>query len=220
MFVSDVSSTGCGGEELVFDAVTCRYGRRTVVDGVCLRIAAGEHVALIGTNGSGKTTLLRAVLGLHPAEGLVSIGGRAAASRRAWADRRQQVAWMPQRQATGRFPLLVGELLDSSRDPASARAAADRVGVGTLMRRPLDTLSGGQLQRAYLARALGAVAGGASVLLADEPTAALDFDAKHDVAQLLAGLAVTVVVVTHDPAVAAVCDRRVEMAAGQLREIA
>jgi len=216
----DRASPPGGGEDLVLERVTCRYGRRTVVDAVSLRIAAGEHVALIGTNGSGKTTLLRAVLGLHPAEGLVSLGGREVASRRAWADRRKQVAWMPQRQATGRFPLLIGELLDSSRDPAGAREAAGRLGIGALLRRPLDTLSGGQLQRAFLARALGAVAGGATLLLADEPTAALDFDAKQDVARLLAELPVTVVVVTHDPAVAAVCDRRVEMAAGRLREAA
>ncbi len=216
--------TGAGtpsGAELVFAHVSCRYGRRTVVHDVCLRVRGGEHVALVGANGSGKSTLLRAALGLHPAAGgAIVVGGREARSRREWTARRRSVAWMPQRQATGRFPLLVGELLASSSAPEQAAASARRLGLDELLDRPLDTLSGGQLQRAFLARAVGAVHGGATVLLADEPTAALDFDAKTQVAQLLASLPVTVVVVTHDPAVAELCDRRLEMAAGELRELA
>jgi zinc transport system ATP-binding protein len=212
-----VVSSPCG-EELVFDHVTCRYGRRTVVHDACLHARAGEHVALIGANGSGKTTLLRAALGLHPvASGSILLGGREGRSRTGWADRRREIAWMPQRQATGSFPLLVGELLASSSAPEHAAQVARRLGLEGLLWRPLGTLSGGQLQRAFLARAIGAVHGGATALLADEPTAALDFDAKADVAEMLTGLAVTVVVVTHDPTVAEMCDRRLEMAAGRLR---
>lgn len=203
----------------MFEHVTCRYGRRTVVHDACLSVRAGEHVALIGANGSGKTTLLRTALGLHPAAGgSIALGGREAGSRRGWAQRRREIAWMPQRQATGRFPLLVKELLASSSSPGHAARTAHDLGLGGLLERPLDTLSGGQLQRAFLARAVGAVHGGATALLADEPTAALDFEAKARVAALLMSLKVTVVVVTHDPTVAAMCDRRLEMAAGRLRE--
>lgn len=222
-----------------FQEVTCRYGRRTVVDSVCLDVAAGEHVVLTGANGSGKTTLLRAALGLHPlAGGAVTVagaaagradapaGGRADGQRRGWQSRqrqwtvrRREIAWVPQKLAPGHFPLLVDELLDSGGHPESAREAAYALGVGGLGTRPLHTLSGGQLQRAFLARALGAVAAGARALFADEPTAALDFDGQEQVATLLARLPVTVVVVSHDRAMARASDRVAEMAAGRLRMV-
>lgn len=203
-----------------FTAVTCRYGRRTAVDAVDLDVAAGEHVALTGANGSGKTTLLRAALGLHPTTGgAITVGGMAARNGGDWARRRRDVAWVPQRLAPGRFPLLVDELLDSGGHPDAARDAASQLDVDGLGRRPLHTLSGGQLQRVFLARALGAVAAGARALFADEPTAALDFDGQEQVATLLAKLPVTVVVVSHDRAMARTCDRVAEMAAGKLRVV-
>ncbi|MEU5017725.1 ABC transporter ATP-binding protein [Streptomyces angustmyceticus] len=188
--------------------------------GVDLDIAAGERVALTGTNGSGKTTLLRAVLGLHrQTGGEILVGGRGhrTAAERSW--RRRACAWIPQRPAAGRFPLLAGELLASSGAPAQAALAAERLGVGALSGRPLSSLSGGQLQRMHLARAVGCVAAGAGVLLADEPTAALDFAGQEEAAEVLTTLPVTVVVVTHDRAMAARCDRTLEMAAGALREV-
>jgi zinc transport system ATP-binding protein len=207
---------------VTFSSVSCRYGRATVVDGVQLHVAAGEHVALTGANGSGKTTLLRAALGLHPlAGGTVTVGGQPASTRVDWTRRRREVAWVPQRLATGRFPLLVDELLASAGSGAdAARDAADQLGVHGLGARPLHTLSGGQLQRAFLARALGCVVGGARVLFADEPSAALDFAGQEQVATLLAGLPVTVVVISHDRAVTQACDRVAEMAAGRLRVLA
>ncbi|HKR50476.1 MAG TPA: ATP-binding cassette domain-containing protein [Pseudonocardiaceae bacterium] len=205
-----------------FTSVSCRYGRATVVDTVELHVAAGEHVALTGANGSGKTTLLRAALGLHPlASGTVTVGGHPARSAADWVRRRNEVAWVPQRLATGRFPLLVNELLASAgAGGGEARSAAERLGVRGLGSRGLHTLSGGQLQRAFLARALGCVAAGAGVLFADEPSAALDFEGQEQVASLLAGLPVTVVVISHDRAVTQACDRVAEMAAGRLRVVA
>ncbi|GAA2344759.1 ABC transporter ATP-binding protein [Streptomyces caniferus] len=188
--------------------------------GVDLDVGAGERVALTGTNGSGKTTLLRAVLGLHrQADGEILVGGRGhrTAAERSW--RRRACAWIPQRPAAGRFPLLARELLASSGSPAQAAEAAERLGVGALADRPLSSLSGGQLQRMHLARAVGCVAAGAGVLLADEPTAALDFAGQEEAAEVLTTLPVTVVVVTHDRAMVARCDRTLEMAAGQLREV-
>ncbi|WP_327102983.1 metal ABC transporter ATP-binding protein [Nonomuraea glycinis] len=200
--------------------VSCRHGKLLAVDHVSLALGPGEHLAITGTNGSGKSTLLRALLGLHrDTEGTIEVGGSQARGERAWARRRSQVAWIPQRQASGRFPLLVRELLASGRHPAEAGRAAADLGIGELLERPLSTLSGGQLQRAYLARALGQVAAGAGLLLADEPTAALDFSGQEQVAALLKGLAVSVVVVTHDRVVTEACGRVAEMAAGRLREI-
>ncbi|MFD9910229.1 ATP-binding cassette domain-containing protein [Streptomyces sp. NPDC059063] len=209
-----------GGLDVHVRGVTCGHGRVVAVDGVDLEVAAGERVALTGTNGSGKSTLLRTVLGLHrQSAGTVLVGGRgtASAADRAW--RRRACAWVPQKPAVGRFPLLAGELLDSSGAPKAAADAAESLGVGALRRKPLHTLSGGQLQRTYLARAIGCVAAGAGVVLADEPTAALDFDGQEEAAVALGALPVTVVVVTHDRALAARCDRVLDMAAGRLREV-
>lgn len=200
--------------------VGCRHGRIEAVHGVDLDIGAGERVALTGTNGSGKTTLVRAVLGLHrQADGQILVGGRGTGNAAEWAWRRRACAWIPQKPAVGRFPLLAGELLASSEAPGEAGEAAEKLGVGSLTRRPLHTLSGGQLQRMYLARAVGCVAAGAGVLLADEPTAALDFAGQEEAADVLLSLPVTVVVVTHDRALADRCDRVLEMAAGRLREV-
>ncbi|WP_405844967.1 ABC transporter ATP-binding protein [Streptomyces platensis] len=200
--------------------VVCRHGRLEAVSGVDLDVAAGERIALTGTNGSGKTTLLRAVLGLHrQIDGEILVGRRGARSAAEWAWRRRACAWIPQRPAAGRFPLLARELLASSGAPDEAAAAAVRLGVGALGDRPLSSLSGGQLQRMHLARAVGCVAAGAGVLLADEPTAALDFAGQEEAAEVLTTLPVTVLVVTHDRAMAARCDRTLEMAAGRLREV-
>ncbi|MVO86442.1 ATP-binding cassette domain-containing protein [Streptomyces sp. p1417] len=209
-----------GGLDVRMREVTCGHGRVVAVDSVDLDIAAGERVALTGTNGSGKSTLLRAVLGLHRQHtGSILVGGRGTASAvdRAW--RRQACAWVPQKPAAGRFPLLAGELLDSAGAPEQTAEAAHDLGVGELRRRPLDALSGGQLQRVYLARAIGCVAAGAGVVLADEPTAALDFAGQEEAAAALTALPVTLVVVTHDRELAARCDRVLDMAAGRLREV-
>jgi ABC-type Mn2+/Zn2+ transport system ATPase subunit len=200
--------------------VSCAYGRVAAVRDVDLTVRPGERVALTGTNGSGKTTLLRAVLGLHPLRGgSIEVDGRRARSAKDWEHRRRVVAWIPQRHAAGRFPLLANELLASSGAADEAGAAAERLGVAALTDRPLHTLSGGQLQRMYLARALGCVAGQAGLLLADEPTAALDFAGQVDAADLLCSLPVTLLVVTHDRALVDRCDRVLEMADGRSREI-
>ncbi|MEV6736380.1 ABC transporter ATP-binding protein [Streptomyces sp. NPDC051104] len=208
------------GLDMRMRQVACRHGRVEAVREVDLDIEAGERVALTGTNGSGKTTLLRAVLGLHrQADGEILVGGRGTGAAAEWAWRRRACAWIPQKPAVGRFPLLGSELLASGGAPAEAVQAAEKLGVGSLTGRPLHTLSGGQLQRMYLARAVGCVAAGAGVLLADEPTAALDFAGQEEAADVLLSLPVTVVAVTHDRALADRCDRVLEMAAGRLREV-
>ncbi|AJC60853.1 ABC transporter [Streptomyces sp. 769] len=208
------------GLDVRLRGVVCRHGRLEAVSRVDLEVARGERIALTGTNGSGKTTLLRAVLGLHrKVDGELLVGGRGTRTAAEWAWRRRACAWIPQRPAAGRFPLLARELLASSGAHEAAAAAAGRLGVGALADRSLDSLSGGQLQRMHLARAVGCVAAGAGVVLADEPTAALDFAGQEEAAEVLTSLGVTLLVVTHDRAMAERCDRVLEMAAGRLREV-
>ncbi|MFD1668304.1 ATP-binding cassette domain-containing protein [Streptomyces calvus] len=123
----------------------------------------------------------------------------------AW--RRRAGAWIPQKPATDRLPLLAGELPAGGGARAEAAEAAGKLGVGHLADRPLHTLSGGRLQRMYLARAGGCAAAGAGVLLADEPTAALDFSGQEEAAGVLLSLPVAVVVVAEELVPRSLCAR-------------
>jgi zinc transport system ATP-binding protein len=206
--------------QLHLAGIACWHGSNQVVDNISLTLTPGEHMALIGSNGSGKSTLLRAILGLHTGvRGQLVLDGEVAVTAAQWQRRRARIAYMPQRQATGHFPLLVEELLASSGQIAAARQAAEALAVWQYARRPLHALSGGQLQRVFLARAMGMLAGEAGLLLADEPTAALDFAGQAAIAAQVAALPATVLVVTHDRTLAARCHRTIEMAGGQLRAV-
>ncbi len=199
--------------------LTCRFGARTVVARASVQIARGERVALIGGNGSGKTTLLRALLGLHTqTQGQLRLDGHEPGDWHHW---RRRIAFVPQRQNGGRFPLRVEELIASA-GAASAAATAEaarRAGVETILHRQLAALSGGQLQRAWLARAFACVAAGAGLMLADEPTAALDFSGRAEISALLTGIPVSALIVTHDRALAERCDRVIEIAGGEVRSL-
>lgn len=204
---------------LEVSALTCRFGGRTVVVNASLGIASGERVALVGGNGSGKTTLLRALLGLHAqCQGDLRLDGKAPGN---WIGWRQRIAFVPQRQNGGQFPLRVDELIASAGkgvQTAQRAAAAQAAGVEAILQRPLSTLSGGQLQRAWLARTFACITAGAGLLLADEPTAALDFAGRAEIGALLVNIPVTALIVTHDRELAERCDRIIEIADGQLRE--
>lgn len=212
-------TSSTSGSAVAFEGLTASYGRIVAVHDASVAIAPGEKVAIVGANGSGKSTLVRCLLGLHrgSASGRVTIDGAEARTATEWVARRRAVAYVPQRPPLGRFPVQVREILASSGDAAGAHDAADELGLGDLLTRPIDSLSGGQVQRVFLARALGSVAAGATVVAADEPTSALDFEGQAEVATLLLSQRVTTLVVTHDPTLADRCDRRIEMAGGALR---
>lgn len=195
-------------------------GGGTVFEGRDLRIAAGEHVALMGASGSGKTTLLSLIAGLLPArQGQVVVGGVLLSDRTATALRRR-MGWMGQRPhvfagsvetnvALGRDgvqPAQVGAAMRFAALDAVAQAHP-RASLGEGGR----GLSGGEAARLALARL--AVNPEADLLLVDEPTAHLDSATAAHVAESLIALAQgkTLIVATHDPVLAARMDRVISL---------
>ena len=193
-----------------------------------LVIRANDRVAVLGPSGSGKTTLLHVAGTLErPSGGSVRIGGQEVsalsdAELSAVRGRRlgfvfQQFYLLDHLDAVQNVAL--GLLYRGGQARARRAAAADalhRVGLGHRLGHKPAQLSGGERQRVAIARA---VAGHPDVVLADEPTGNLDSVAGGQIIHLRAGLAAdgtAVVVVTHDPAVAAAMDRRVVMQDGRI----
>lgn len=166
-------------------AVTAGYGERSVIAGLSLELAAGTFTALLGANGSGKSTLLRAIAGLLDARGTIRFGADSA-SQLDRRERARRVAFLPQRceiphgfsvsevVAMGRAPRQDGWLRPSPDDARVVADSLDACGLEGLADRPIEQLSGGEQQRAHLARVL---AQGAPVLLLDE--AASQLDVRH-----------------------------------------
>jgi putative ABC transport system ATP-binding protein len=196
---------------------------------VSLRVGRGEVVAVTGPSGSGKSTLLFLLAGLdRPDRGEVRVAGtdwwrldgaaRARFRRRTCGFIAQGMALLPQATAAENVavPLLLDGVAPDARRQrvAAALAAVELAGDGDKLP---DQLSGGQQQRVAIARALVARP---AVVLADEPTANLDSAAAQAVTRLLLAAArergVAVVLVTHDPEVAAHADRVVGLRSGRL----
>lgn len=219
-----------GELEIVFETVSVAFdgGTRSAVRGVSLRIAPGDHVALVGMSGAGKSTLLSLLLGFRrPDAGRVLVNGVDLAEIDPEALRRR-IAWI------GQAPVLFhGTLRDNIRlgrpeadDAAVERAAAEArvTEFAAALPQGLDTpvgergvgLSGGQAQRVALARAF---LKDAPLVLLDEPTAALDRDTEAEILDSIRRLARgrTVVVATHSPAAMAIADRRVLLDQGRVQ---
>ncbi|MFZ0626974.1 MAG: ABC transporter ATP-binding protein [Acidimicrobiia bacterium] len=199
--------------------VSVSFGQRVVLGPIDIEVADGEWLALIGPNGAGKSTMLKAAAGIVPHSGSVHLGG---AKARIGLD----IAWMPQRPhlpdemnvanyvLLGRTPHVTYFGSESQADIRSARTAIERLGLGDFAERPLATLSGGEAQRAVLARAL---AQEAPVLLLDEPTSSLDIGHAIEVLELVDQLrrqmGLTVVTAIHDLTLAGRFARRLVMLA-------
>lgn len=207
---------------LELDSVSCIFGegarKVTALDNVSLSVRPGELLALMGPSGSGKSTLLN-VAGLlqRPTSGRVLVDGAdvsALSPRRAAETRRRHVGLVFQNYNLV-STLTVGENvglpleLDGIRDDEAVARALEEVGLGGLGDRFPDEISGGQAQRVAIARAL---IGPRRILLADEPTGALDTTTGEEVLRVLrqridagaAGL-----LVTHEPRFAAWADRTI-----------
>jgi ABC-2 type transport system ATP-binding protein len=200
-----------------FDGVTRRYGHVTAVDGLWLQIQRGQTVALLGPNGAGKTTTVELLLGLaSPDAGVVGLFGGppadAVAAGRVGA--MLQDAGLPQ---WARVAELIGLVRSLYPDPLSVAEVLRLADLEPLAQRQVQRLSGGQRQRVRLALAL---AGNPELLVLDEPTAALDVDARRSFWERVRGYVAggrTVLFATHRLEEAdAVADRVVVISGGRL----
>jgi iron complex transport system ATP-binding protein len=185
--------TTAGGARVEAVGISAGYGRTPVLHDVRLTVQPGGWLAVIGPNGSGKSTLLRSLLGFHPHAGVVRIDGvpTGGMPRR---DRARLLAYAPQLPVLpegittrdyvtlGRTPHRPLLAAPRSQDRRVVDDVMARLGLEELADRPVVTLSGGEQQRAVLARAL---AQQPRVLVLDEPTAALDLGHAQQVLDLL-----------------------------------
>jgi iron complex transport system ATP-binding protein len=192
------------------ERLTLAYGQTTIVESLSLRIPTGRVTAIIGPNGCGKSTLLAALSRVHkPAAGAVLLNGKVIGSLPS-REVARQLALLPQ-DASAPDGLTVAELIRFGRQPHQSLlrqwSAEDQAVIEEALRvadlqalagRPLESMSGGQRQRAWIAMA---VAQQTPLLLLDEPTSALDLGHQIEVFELIRELAAagkTVVMVVHE----------------------
>src|SRR5215218_4593131 len=197
--------------------VTFGYGREVVLDHVDLEIQPRDFLAIIGPNGGGKTTLLKVMLGL-----LQPWSGEVVYHLSSGPDSRGRLGYVPQFSTFDKdFPLRVSDMVLMGRlgsrgllrpysraDRAAADQALDRLGLRGIARAHVAEISGGQLQRVLIARALVA---SPDILFLDEPTASIDAESRETLRGLREDLnrTIPIVVVTHDVTSIATMVRRI-----------
>lgn len=214
-------SAAGAGNAIEVRAVTFAYGDEPVIENINIDVHRGERLGILGPNGGGKSTLLKLLLGeLTPRSGSVRVLGDAPARAREAG----RIGYIPQRvTAELSFPLSVRQVVEHGlgvgvppwrglgRERAErAGRALELVGASSLSGRPIGRLSGGQLQRVLIARA---VAAGPEVLLLDEPTVGIDVSGQKKFGEMLetlrGELGLTVVIVSHELATIAASSDRV-----------
>lgn len=191
------------------NGLTVRYGNQTVLSDITLSINRGDFLGVIGPNGGGKSTLIKTILGLVSSDaGAVKLFGVPVGNFREW----HRVGYVKQRMTSQlpRFPITVGEVVAMAmpgsshifRNAASTDrvlSALEAVGMRKHAANRLDTLSGGQLQRVFIAKALIA---DPELLILDEPTVGVDAATQEQFYSLLRNLntamKLTLILVSHD----------------------
>ena len=235
---ASTSAPGTAAPVISARSVTKTYGPNTVLRGVSLDIYPGESVAIMGPSGSGKTTLLHVLAGIitmdsgsvhittpHPGAGPNTVDLSSLTEKQRTALRAgsfgfifQQGLLVPE-LTTEENVALAAMLAGTPREQASMAAThlLSQLGLGTMLQRRIGELSGGQAQRVAIARSQVT---GAPITFADEPTGALDTATAQEVMNLLLALipqqGKTLVIVTHDPNIAAQCSRTIHLLDGQI----
>ncbi len=194
--------------------VHVRLGNVVVLKGVDVEAKPYEFISIIGANGAGKTTLLKVVNGiLHPFKGQVHVLGEEIGSCKNLFKLRKEIAVVPQKSNSNRFPILVEEAVimgrygkigllkkPGSKDYEKAEEAMEVVGIKAFSKKSIHELSGGEQQKVALARAL---AQEPSILLLDEPTTYLDSDSSLEIMKTIYSIhckrGLTTLLVSHDP---------------------
>lgn len=204
------ASVGHAAPLLEAAGVSFAYGQNRVLEDVAISVRPAQFVALVGPNGSGKTTLLRVLLGsLSPSKGTVRLLGESPRRlRQPW-----RLGYVPQRPVlASEVPATVEEIVASGRlarrgwwrplgrtDREEVRHALESVDLVHLARRPLNELSAGQQQRAFIARAF---AGEPELLVLDEPIAGVDAESQRrfrdSLVHLMAEHGAGVLLVSHE----------------------
>lgn len=193
-------------ELIRIENLSVTYDGKAALEGVDLSLCEGEFVAIVGPNGGGKSTLVKAILGLVPYCGRIEFAPEVAD--------RAAIGYMPQMNNFDRaFPISVGELIlsglqgdkghawgrYSADDKAKVAEVACRLGIEALVDKAIGELSGGELQRALLGRA---IISEPKVLVLDEPANFIDPKFEGELYELLTELnkRITIVMVSHDEA--------------------
>lgn len=201
----------------------------TALSDLCFDVEDGEYVAIMGTSGVGKSTLLYCISGLEPFEsGEISVDGTeigtlsdsklAALRNRAFGIVMQDYALIEEFTVFENVSLALCFAKGKTNRKKRVSEVLQKVGIEDLSQKLVRELSGGQKQRAAIARAL---VNHPNYLLADEPTGALDSGTTGEILNLFGQLnreGQTILLVTHDPAVAASCKRVVVLKDGKLEE--
>ena len=209
---------------LSFEGVGRVFGKKRALDAVTFEVMPGEVLCLLGPSGCGKSTLLRLIAGIdEPTSGRILMDGQeiSGPGRFVPPESRgiglvfQDYALFPHLNALDNVKFGLKELARGVRQEV-AEVALRRVGLGAQAESFPDMLSGGEQQRVALARAFVVRP---ALLLADEPTGSLDHATGEAVMQLMLELnreaGTTLVLVTHDPGIAARCDRQIRIEAGR-----
>ncbi len=205
-----------------------RFGDVRALEDFSFEVAAGEWIAIMGPSGSGKTTLINILGGLdRPTSGVARVDGMDVSSldeselNRYRAEKIgfvfQQYHLVPYLTAVEN--VMLAQYFHSITDEAEATRALERVGLGDRLRHLPSQLSGGEQQRVAIARAL---INHPKLILADEPTGNVDEANEEIILNLFRELHAaghTILVVTHDPSIGRLADRRIELAHGRLSQI-